>query len=382
MTEYLEKSRFQLIHELEAAQKQINGLRGELDRLTKFIDSAPVIFNHFDVNLKMININRTGINYFPKGTTKNDLLGRHLIEIIPGIEDTPRFQKYLEVTKTGKPAVINEFRMTPQFGQKYLSARAFKVDDGLGIITTDITELKEAEAKLGKVKREEELYHTMMGHFLKNDLQKVTFALELMGSQGHPTSHSTSDKIIKTALKSCHQASRTIDAVNKIFSVLQSKPEFTQSRSLFQAIQAAIKARGLSASVERQPLDVEVRIDHYFRDLLDEIFTYFAIEERHELKIYRAPPLKDYELVLTIQDNLTSPLPLDLSERLSTGITEEWESLGHFIGLTLASVITQFYGGKLKITPGIPQGNRFDICLPSSLIVNPDHSDSMRKTPD
>jgi hypothetical protein len=56
---------------------------------------------------------------------------------------------------------------------------------------------------------------------------------------------------------------------------------------------------------------------------------------------------------------------------LSEGIEEEkWESLGHYIGLTLASVIAQYYKGKIAIRPLDDGGNEFSIYLPFSLVID------------
>ena len=59
-----------------------------------------------------------------------------------------RRYKYMNVMKTGKPFFADDIVPDPKFGNRHLALRAFRVGNGLGIITTDITERKETEEKL------------------------------------------------------------------------------------------------------------------------------------------------------------------------------------------------------------------------------------------
>ncbi|MHA2075064.1 MAG: hypothetical protein ACW97X_10625, partial [Candidatus Hodarchaeales archaeon] len=54
--------------------------------------------------------------------------------------------------------------------------------------------------------------------------------------------------------------------------------------------------------------------------------------------------------------------------RLSAKITEQWEYHGHYIGITLASVIIQHYTGQLKIYPAKNKGNEIQFWFPESLL--------------
>ena len=116
-------------------------------------------------------------------------------------------------------------------------------------------------------------------------------------------------------------------------------------------------------------MDLQVLIDDYFTDLLIEIFSFIEKSVKDEISLSCGWSVeKDSFFNILIEENDSDPLPTDLCLRISQGVTEEWESLGHYSGLTLASVIVNYYGGKLLISPMEVKGNEFRILLPSSLI--------------
>ena len=55
-------------------------------------------------------------------------------------------------------------------------------------------------------------------------------------------------------------------------------------------------------------------------------------------------------------------------EGITSSITEKWEYQGHYIGLSYVSVLMNHYRGSLKIEPILPQGNKFQLIFPDSLI--------------
>ncbi len=341
-----------------------------------FMDAAPDSFFLFDSDLRLIDTNVSGILGFPEGTQKKDIIGIHLTEMVPGIEKTERYKKYLEVLETEIPVIIDEYDVPTRLGTQYFSSRAFKVRDGLGIISTEITGLKKTEAErervqeqLRLVKREEELYHSMQSHFIKNDLQRLVFLLESSIFQSY--SPLQKEENIREAVEICHHVSKTIDIVNKIFSVLQANFETRKTEhSLLQIIEKISSLINIQFNIEKENLDITILVDNYFRDLLYEIFTFIKESNASSIHISRVKSFEDPLFdIIAIRETTTSPLPAEVCNHLLTGIEEEkWESLGHHIGLTFASVITQYYGGKLVIQPQEEKGNDYNIYLPINLI--------------
>jgi len=63
-----------------------------------------------------------------------------------GLKNTERYEKYKEVVRTGTPYFLDEYSMRGEGGEeRYFSLKAFRVGNGLGLITSDITDLKRSE---------------------------------------------------------------------------------------------------------------------------------------------------------------------------------------------------------------------------------------------
>jgi PAS domain S-box-containing protein len=78
----------------------------KLSTYHSFIESAPDAFVQFDSKLRLMDINLAGLNRFPDGAIKEDLIGKHMLELFPGIEETDRYSKYLSVIESGEPVFI------------------------------------------------------------------------------------------------------------------------------------------------------------------------------------------------------------------------------------------------------------------------------------
>jgi len=120
------------------------------ERMESFMNSSTESFTLYDSKLNLIDINKISLIKFFPGFKKEDIIGKNLLEISPDLKQTGIWDKYMGVIKTGKPFLADNFIPHPKFGDIYLSVKAFKVGDGMGMITTDVTEAKLAEEKLLK----------------------------------------------------------------------------------------------------------------------------------------------------------------------------------------------------------------------------------------
>jgi PAS domain S-box-containing protein len=107
--------------------------------------SANEGFVLFDADLNVIDVNDYLLKVF--GGKKEKAIGASIYDINYDVYETGRYEKYKKVIETGKP-ISHEILAPTYLGSKYLSIKAFKVGDGLGMVIRDIT---------GERKREKEL---------------------------------------------------------------------------------------------------------------------------------------------------------------------------------------------------------------------------------
>ncbi|MHA2246821.1 MAG: PAS domain S-box protein [Candidatus Hodarchaeales archaeon] len=123
-------------------------LKGSEERLRAFMDSATDAIELWDSSLNLVECNQALIDEFPEATKKEDLIGKNILDLIPDLKETGRYNQYLEVIRTGNPLFLESFTSHPKFGDKYFSVKAFKVGEGLGMVNRDVTDQKQTEKAL------------------------------------------------------------------------------------------------------------------------------------------------------------------------------------------------------------------------------------------
>jgi len=121
-------------------------LRDSEEQLAKFMDSASDGFVLLDSQLNIALVNKAAGKVFRQAP--EEAVGKNIEDVVPNIRESGRYQAYLEVQRTGVPFAMEDETPHPVFGDIRLSFRAFKVGDGVGVITTDVTERVQAEEAL------------------------------------------------------------------------------------------------------------------------------------------------------------------------------------------------------------------------------------------
>ena len=124
-------------------------LRKSEERLRSFMDAATNSFSIWDSEFNLIDINKTGLETLPGIKKKQDILGKNMRNFVT---DARNIDRYHKVLSTGKSIVIDRIYHHPTFGERIMTVRAFKVGDGLGLVTTDVTERQIAEEELKNTK--------------------------------------------------------------------------------------------------------------------------------------------------------------------------------------------------------------------------------------
>jgi signal transduction histidine kinase/FixJ family two-component response regulator len=116
-------------------------------KLRLFMDTATDYFYLYDSDLILHDVNESGMIIFPNATSKEDVLGKHMLELIPGLEGTGRYEKYREVVETGNPIFYDSIKLHPSIGDIEIAIKGFKVGDGLGIHSFNLTEQRVIERR-------------------------------------------------------------------------------------------------------------------------------------------------------------------------------------------------------------------------------------------
>ncbi|PCI26146.1 MAG: hypothetical protein COB67_10335 [SAR324 cluster bacterium] len=136
--------------ELKILREKVIRLEEENQVLQQFMQSATDAFCVLDSNLNYLDLNKKAEALF--GKSKEEVTGKHLLEVFPQLEATGRYHLYQQVIKTGEPIFLQD--MIPQSEQKYLhlNVSIFRAGTGLGIIASDVSQIKQAEENLVQVK--------------------------------------------------------------------------------------------------------------------------------------------------------------------------------------------------------------------------------------
>lgn len=130
----------------DTVQERTLALRDSRELLKRFMDSATDGLVVMDSQLNILEVNNAALKIFE--IDKNEALGKPVTEISPTVKSSGRYETYLDVIKSGKPAFLDISLPHSTVGKMYVSVKAFKVGEGLGVIYTDITARKKAEEAL------------------------------------------------------------------------------------------------------------------------------------------------------------------------------------------------------------------------------------------
>ncbi|GAF91999.1 unnamed protein product, partial [marine sediment metagenome] len=109
-------------------RKQVGGaLRESEERLRNFMESATDVYTIFNSKLELLDVSEKGTKVFLPTAKREDMIGKHITEIVPDIKKTGRYQDYLNVIKTGKPFQVDDTIVHAKFAVRHVSLKAFKV---------------------------------------------------------------------------------------------------------------------------------------------------------------------------------------------------------------------------------------------------------------
>ena len=97
-------------------------LRTSEERLARFMNSASDSFYMLDANLNFVELNTKALELI--GRKKEDVIGKNIAEIVPDVKTSGRYEKHLEVIRTGESFTIEDF--VPYSNGRSLSLSTFQ----------------------------------------------------------------------------------------------------------------------------------------------------------------------------------------------------------------------------------------------------------------
>jgi PAS domain S-box-containing protein len=149
------------------------------ERLESFMNNATEAFFIYGKDLRLVDLNPAALALYSAETRREDLLGRDIVEVAPGIEKTPMYEEYKRVLSTGEPYIADKVQVIPSLGNRWASIHAFKMGDNLGIMRRDVSERVRLEERLRETQRLEAIdrISSMVAHDVRSPLTTAAQAL-------------------------------------------------------------------------------------------------------------------------------------------------------------------------------------------------------------
>ncbi|PCJ86181.1 MAG: hypothetical protein COA57_06590 [Flavobacteriales bacterium] len=365
-----------MARDITERKKADQAIKDKEERLSQFINSSTAAIHLFDSKLNLIDANDIGI----KMTCRNrkEVIGKNILHIAPKVKKSGRYNSYVEVIKTGIPnRMLGEFELLD--GQKmYLDIKAFKVGDGLGLITTNLTEKYKVEKELKRYAKDIETankelqeFAYVAAHDLKAPLINLTALADMIDSE---TIADEEGKELFGKLKnSIGQLHNTVFALNDVLAfktTLKDKKERMNFEELFSGIKESITEQ-LEASKAniKQDFSQCPEIDYpplHLRSVMQNLLTN-ALKYKHPdraLKIKVKTTESNKRVCLTVKDN---GLGFD-AKKYGAKLTGLFTRLhthveGKGVGMYIVNSIVDSHGGKIEIKSKPDKGALFRIYL-------------------
>ena len=147
-----------------------NDLRKSESKFKSFMMSASDGFVLCDAQFNVNEINDKALEIFPAGSTRENVLGKNILDIAPSLQEPPGgHDQYAAVIETATPLFMDDVIIpNSRYGDIHLAVKAFPVGYGLGMIVTNVTEKLLAEKKLATAKNAAEGANLAKSEFLAN----------------------------------------------------------------------------------------------------------------------------------------------------------------------------------------------------------------------
>lgn len=353
-------------------------LRENRERLTSFMESATDSFLLLDRDLNIVEVNKVALERMY--LNREETIGRSLLDIVPDLKETGRYDRYMEVIKTGKPYFIDDFISHPKFGNVRTSLKAFRVGDGLGIIATDITERVRMEERLNRTLEELKLknqelddYTYTVSHDLKAPLITIQGFSEILLKKYKGKLEKDAVQYLRRISRSSNRLERLVSDLLKLSRAGKKTGEL-KKENIKDVLEISLKY--LEVSIEEKRIKVQypskfpsvycdrTRILEVFDNLIANAVNYIGSQEKPKIEIGWREGKKNY--IFWIADNGPG-IKEEETEKIFK-VFYKGSAIGSRdgtgIGLAIAKKVIESHSGKIWVESKVGQGATFCFTIP------------------
>ncbi|MFX1283645.1 MAG: PAS domain S-box protein [Promethearchaeota archaeon] len=344
------------------------------ERLRKFMESATDGFTLLDSDLNIIDINIAGLTEL--GLPKEKVIGMNLLDIFPKLKGTKTYNQYIEVLKTGNPYYIDDIASAPRIRQKYYSLRAFKVGEGLGIITTDITDRVKAEKTREELEQRRDSFVWMTSHELRTPLTVLTGYCDFLVEHIDDLAQKRITNILNVMKSNLDRLERLTSKVSTIGQIERGVFEIEKtSMNLCDFLQDTLEPYHqllgnqfeFKGCLEDQPIIVEGDPNRLQQVIDNIIGNAIKQTDKEHRKIRVISKISPSGIIIEVSDNGAGIEPDDLEVIFEqfVSIPTEFSATGTGIGLYLCRKTLEAHNGRITAqSKGPGHGATFIIELP------------------
>ena len=359
-----------------------------LERYRGFSDSALESFILLDKDFNIVDMNNEGARRF--GLKAEQVIGKNLLDIQPSLEHTARYQQYKEVLKNGKSITVDVFDHPT--GIDYLRMQAFKVGEGLGLIASDLSEIKreqEAKAKLNQQLFEQKIlaeqlvemdrmktnFMNTATHEIRTPITSIKGYSELIELMVHEQTDTELWKYLEAIIRNVNRLEHLSNDLLDIQRIESNRMVINKEEVSIEQLMKAITQEMTPLLLEKtQDLVIEketkkeyllcdeMRITQVLINLVNNASYYspenttikVTITDSNEVTLFT---IEDHGIGLTPEDipKLFKPFP-DIKARVERGTG---------LGLSICKGIVELHGGEIWAeSAGYGKGSIFHFTIP------------------
>ncbi|MCC6400365.1 MAG: CHASE3 domain-containing protein [Flavobacteriales bacterium] len=346
--------------------------------LQKVLDVSPSSIMSFkavrDPNGQILDFEWLSSNTRANATLRrDDLVGKRLLQETPENGPSGLFDAYAMVVERDID-FVKEIHFKEDHIDTWFRAHAVKLEDGLMVTFTDITDQKRAEQvhiEADRLELTSQITRTV-AHEVRNPLTNIQLALEQLVDEVDDRKELASPYAaiiernvgrIGTLIKEMLESSRK----HELKPVRCTVDDLIGA--LVRSVSDRLELRGMTAVVDVQPSLPDVLVD---RDLIGLALTNIAVNavEAMESKhgVLRLQAARDgHSVVLRIADNGRGISPENLQRLFEPFYSGRSGGLG--LGLTTARSILRGHGVLLDVESAVGHGTTFTLRFPAQTLV-------------